>query len=555
MSPVPEVVCAADIRMSTPERALLQQVHRDYARIVVEKEFGGGYSGTRVFLVLPVKPDGRSDARVVTKLGPVSELDREYTNYKERVERVLPFSATQVRDYTELAGQAALNYVFAGGESLGQTVSLEEYYLAQPAEVVKRTLDNLLDRTLGPRWYQQSQPLNCLFRDEYGRHLPPVDELEKTVKAIFPDLVPMGDDRIQIRGVAGTYPDPLKFYPRLLDQTLEGRQSFVHGDLHLRNVLVDQTGKGWLIDFAKVRERHNLFDFIKLEAYVRLMALAPEHSAFSWKDYARFEDALNDATLGRRATPPSDPHLAKAYAVVLAIRQITRNYLGDRRNFRQEYLPALFLYSLSLLKYFPSNGAAPTQSIFLTTCALGQCLLAGDQPADETKPAAGAVSSTVEAPAMPPAQPSERRQRRAPTGPPGGDNVGNITVGSISNSSGVAIGPGASATVTNTSGAAVDDIARAFALIIQKMDELPEGPGKSIAQAAVQGLATEAKQGEQAEENRVRKWFAFLAEAAPDVLEVVINTFINPIAGLGTVFKKVAERAKSEREAGRRYDA
>jgi hypothetical protein len=37
-----------------------------------------------------------------------------------------------------------------------------------------------------------------------------------------------------------------------------------------------------------------------------------------------------------------------------------------------------------------------------------------------------------------------------------------------------------------------------------------------------------------------------LAIIASDIWEVAIDTFINPIKGLGTIFQKVARRAKPE---------
>ncbi len=66
--------------------------------------------------------------------------------------------------------------------------------------------------------------------------------------------------------------------------------------------------------------------------------------------------------------------------------------------------------------------------------------------------------------------------------------------------------------------------------------------------ATVEKLEKEASKGDSAGENKVRAWFRFLAEMAPDIGEVAVNTFANPIAGVSTVFKRVAERAKEERK-------
>ena len=125
---------------------------------------------------------------------------------------------------------------------------------------------------------------------------------------------------------------------------------------------------------------------------------------------------------------------------------------------------------------------------------------------------------------------------------------GSISVGDISGSKGIAIGHGASASVTEGGAAGLNEIADAFAKITHAVNRLPEGPNKTIAQQAVQGLQTEAKKGNQADEKSVGDWFNFLAQAAPDAFEVAIATFANPIVGLGLAFKKIADRAKQEKD-------
>jgi len=94
-------------------------------------------------------------------------------------------------------------------------------------------------------------------------------------------------------------------------------------------------------------------------------------------------------------------------------------------------------------------------------------------------------------------------------------------------------------------------IGQAFDRLAEKLNSMPEGPGKMMANTAVQGLKAEADKGEQAEEKNVDQWFSFLAQMAPDVLEVAAATFVNPIAGLGMAFKKIAEKASSEKTKSR----
>jgi hypothetical protein len=134
---------------------------------------------------------------------------------------------------------------------------------------------------------------------------------------------------------------------------------------------------------------------------------------------------------------------------------------------------------------------------------------------------------------------------------PGADNSrgDKITVGNITKSTGVAIGRGAQATATQTIGVSAEEIAKAFAAITAKVNTLPEGPDKSVAASAVQALQVEAQKGDKASEANVKKWFDFLAQTSSDAFDVAVATFSNPIAGMSVAFKKIAERAKADRQA------
>lgn len=121
----------------------------------------------------------------------------------------------------------------------------------------------------------------------------------------------------------------------------------------------------------------------------------------------------------------------------------------------------------------------------------------------------------------------------------------SIHVGDIKDSSNVAIGKGNRITVTQ--GASAEEIARAFSTLLQAVQAKPESPEKALAQTAVQGLEAEAAKGEDADEGKVQKWFDHLGNMAPDIFEVAVDTFTNPVKGISTVFKKVAERAKAEK--------
>ena len=533
---LPEVSLASRIVLTETEKQLIQQVHSGYRQIIIQKEFNGGFSGTRVFLITPVKANGASDAKIVTKTGPADDLLREKENYEYSVARALPFTATQITGYDEQGNFAALNYAFAGGAALGETLIFEDYYHAHTADVINQTLGVLLDKALGETWYGQSQPLNVLFQQEYGRHLPTPGVLEEIVEAIFPKRWAADGKSIELRGVVGTYPDPLKIYPILLDRPLKSRRSFVHGDLHVRNVLVDSMGKAWLIDFAKVKERHNLFDFIKLETYLRLMVLAQVYGAFSLNEYIQFEQTLNAATLGQTSTPPANPELAKAYRVIRTIRQIAHKYMGPEPDFRGEYFTALFLYSLSMLKYFPVNGPIPTQLMFMTTCVLGQFIL------EEQKKMKSAADEDKN-----PFQKEPSSQSRKTT-PSGGISIGGNANGSIIVSGNQNKINQTTHHVINSSSPSIDEIARAFSAIMEQASKERDGAKKEKAERLVRKLESEARKGDQADDDSVEGWFTTLATTSSSTWQVAVSTLSKPIAGIDTIFQKAIQRVKNEQE-------
>lgn len=109
----------------------------------------------------------------------------------------------------------------------------------------------------------------------------------------------------------------------------------------------------------------------------------------------------------------------------------------------------------------------------------------------------------------------------------------------------VAVGRGARAVVTNNASDTSDDVRHIFLTLINRAATLPEGPERMVAQNAIEGLQAEAQKGEEAKEDNVNKWLSFLAQAAPDIWEVAVASFLNPIQGLSLVFQKVAQRAKS----------
>jgi len=63
----------------------------------------------------------------------------------------------------------------------------------------------------------------------------------------------------------------------------------------------------------------------------------------------------------------------------------------------------------------------------------------------------------------------------------------------------------------------------------------------------IQSTVTEATQkNEKVDEGFLARRFRNIARMAPDILDVVVATLVNPLAGLGVAAKKIADKAKEE---------
>lgn len=101
--------------------------------------------------------------------------------------------------------------------------------------------------------------------------------------------------------------------------------------------------------------------------------------------------------------------------------------------------------------------------------------------------------------------------------------------------------------ITQTQGASAQDLAALFSAIYKQIDALPNerNADKSDIKDAVKKIETEAAKGEQASSTTVERWFKFLKDLAPDILEVTAAALLNPLAGVSTAVKKIAEKARA----------
>ena len=129
----------------------------------------------------------------------------------------------------------------------------------------------------------------------------------------------------------------------------------------------------------------------------------------------------------------------------------------------------------------------------------------------------------------------------------------NVKIGDISDISGnVNVAGGNITTHPTTTGLSSAEIKQVFNDLYAKIESRPETPAadKQDLKAEVeeiQSTVTEAAQKkEKVDEGFLSRRFRNIARMAPDVLDVVVATLGNPLAGLGVAVKKIAEKAKQE---------
>ena len=147
-----------------------------------------------------------------------------------------------------------------------------------------------------------------------------------------------------------TYQNPLFDLSGVLDRVIEARESIIHGDLNLQNILVDgDTGFAWLIDFAETRPGPTLFDVQRLEAQVITKLLPPAVTQAGLEPVV-----VADLMQALHADPPSPvaphPALQEPYTLLVALRRLARQYLMDDRDWEEYYL-GLRLVLVGTLKY------------------------------------------------------------------------------------------------------------------------------------------------------------------------------------------------------------
>jgi hypothetical protein len=434
--------------LSEEQLYILRRMFYGYARVRVERQLTGGYSGALLLAVTPIQQDGSEDAIVVAKIDDANIILEEARRFDQQVKATLPPLTARLEERPtapETSDLAGLKYTFVSG--IGKPEDMREAAWRIGLAQFGAWLRSDLYPSFGRAWWDQRRPYRFPAWQEYDFLLPPLFTLDVLPdgEAIPQDALLLRDPirrdrvnsaelgdtvvlvgfviqridrerkslqltigsgidgarrahRVEIRNIdlrrdthylgevieqiagriyatradllmgmiralkpdfdptAATVPslppyerlpNPLHHFDTLLDMTVYGSLSRIHGDLHLGNILLGPNNSAFLIDFAQARSGHTLFDWATMEISL-LNDLVMKTVGESWADARRVLTRV--AALDGSFAPPPDPTMDDVLSPLESLRDIVLGTLANQNDW-SEYWIALAFCALRTLHW------------------------------------------------------------------------------------------------------------------------------------------------------------------------------------------------------------
>ena len=346
----PQVELPEGTSLDDEERRLVEHLFRE-CRSVRLAAIGGGYSGSRVFGSTSVDRLGRREIPFVVKIDRHDRIARERVAV-EGVENLLGANAPRLAEYVDLETRGAIKYHFASMQA-GQVRTLQRAFReAEGREAVRAVFDRVIDRLL--RRLYQSPVLDRLDLFAYYSFEP---RYAQSTLARVAELAETRANLVRIASLDEPLPHPKRFYKLLHERDRREPEevacSVVHGDLNLANVLLDDAGNTWLIDYYWTRMGHALDDLAKLENDLKFIMVPLADDGALARAFALERHLADQEDLLRPAPEPpaellADPALAKAHAAIARLRGLAAELLCEAG--REGPVPARE-YRIAQLRY------------------------------------------------------------------------------------------------------------------------------------------------------------------------------------------------------------
>ena len=313
-----------------------------------------GFSGTRVLIADLYFEDRLPGSSVVIKFGDYKIMKREYENFKDYVEyRVSGAKHTAIGKFRRTSNLGGILYSFLGA-GMEKVRSFYQFFEVASLSDVQFTLHRLFKITCRP-WYVNFKSSGlCDLMDYYWTSLARPFEGIRRTKASLKSVKGKGRLIFRSLGSSQQFLDPvaqienLKVFGDLIE-------CITHGDLNLGNLLVDEHGDSWLIDFQSTGFSHYFRDFVELDTCIRILDL--DHKLFSLQERLAMEAVLNSISnfeeLGNLKVGFSSKNdlVSKSFSTVLYLREMAGNIKLLNDDNMASYYVGLFCNTLNFIRF------------------------------------------------------------------------------------------------------------------------------------------------------------------------------------------------------------
>lgn len=326
------------------------------AQSILVRPLSSGLSGSSVLLVQPVYTGGAGQPRVV-KVGDHRQIELEYRNYREHVEkfigggRATSIPVNGLRRTPRLGG---IIYSLLGAAS-ERMESFGHFYARSAAEQSCQVLDRLFFETC-VEWYRNpGDRLLVDLTEEYQQSLGfTPDKLDHALSEGLKSVHGKQKIHFSLLGEERAFTNPV-FAMRNFRFEETTHRCRTHGDLNETNVLVDELGHSWLIDFDSTGVGHIFRDVAEMDAVVRFKLLEADEATL--EERLRMEEALCSARRFAEVDQlparfeTTNPALARAYATAVHLRGIARRLVLHNDDINEFYI-AGFYYALNMIRFY-----------------------------------------------------------------------------------------------------------------------------------------------------------------------------------------------------------
>lgn len=330
-----------------------------HAQAILVNALTHGLSGKRVLKVQPFYAERGAGRHVVVKFGDIYAISQECDNYIQHVQHFIGNGhCTTIYDRQQTAHLGGILYSLLGND-FQHIQEFGLFYQQANVSQIKHTLDTLFRHTCGI-WYanhQQLQPLN--LTDDYQKRFGyTIKQLEQRANRLVKSVIfqeTLTFTSLQ-KASSHRFVNPFHILKSIQPFVCFTYVATTHGDLNQRNILIDQAGSPWLIDFQRTGPGHILRDVAMLDTVLRFQLLSPQEATLD--ERLTLEEALSQIKhFGQLehlqvSSLTKNQALVKAYEIVLHLRKLAY-WLTEKKpvSNMQEYSIALLYTTLNTVRF------------------------------------------------------------------------------------------------------------------------------------------------------------------------------------------------------------